>query len=904
MKKGLIYLGLFLLFFSLVSASYQYNSNNVVAIYSEGNEIDGTVSMSFSDEPAGSIFRTNFDGSVNLLYLLEANGFVNGLDFDCDLANCFSDYSADQSIVGFSLGTEKKTIGLKLDGSNVNVQEIHFNVAGPASPPSCEPQLKLDILDNDEDYIVSKSYSEVACGNANYGCFVDSDSDSNLKASIQQTVDYCEKISLGSMPAVKLGARVTDSTEGQADLKMTLYNEFGNYIADCDLPAHSGGTTNLECLIEYSSAYPKDYFACISVNGPSNYKIRVDFFDTCGNTDRSGEFDTDYEIFAKQMSFNSPDMIVDDSNFVFYVGGLEVSLSEYVENYIQERYAGDCSPNSCIVPISFFGNSQEISLSNVLARYGSGGNVFDSTSLFELQINEPKITSEDLIIDLEYGDFIIPFGTTENQLELYFKESLLFSEDVAISEGFDFDISPKFVSFGQNVLFSSDYSENIIGSKWNFGDGTIKNSNNEKASHRYLETGEFDVAVELTREDGIIMEKTFNVIVGIAQEVALDTINNYRQRIIDVEGNMSNLPDWVKIKSGNILNISLIEQQLDEFESEYSLATNDSEYEQIILDLIDLKVPKRIYLDTPIKLPLVVSSLNNLNYNIIEDISEEDVLGSESEKLGEAILSWMNNNFGSEIEQQYLKIALDDGEEVLASKFKIETNPEISVDSDYYLIIDYDLPGLEFRTGYGAESTLGSSFIKVQSDSGNKVIEFMIFDEISIEELGSYLSPKIKDLGTFSIEYDICNFDDKCDSEDGETVENCRSDCKPWGSAFIWLMVLFFITLVVYIFLQEWYKKHYEKSLFKKEHELYNLLNFIYTSRKAGFGDSELRKKLIGKGWKREQVSFAFKKINGKRTGLFEIPIFKFRENKKVKKEIEKRQKGPVDVRFIKRHDF
>jgi len=33
---------------------------------------------------------------------------------------------------------------------------------------------------------------------------------------------------------------------------------------------------------------------------------------------------------------------------------------------------------------------------------------------------------------------------------------------------------------------------------------------------------------------------------------------------------------------------------------------------------------------------------------------------------------------------------------------------------------------------------------------------------------------------------------------------------------------------------------------------------------------------------------------------MYEIPLFKFIENKKVKKEIEKRQGVPIDTRFIK----
>ena len=37
---------------------------------------------------------------------------------------------------------------------------------------------------------------------------------------------------------------------------------------------------------------------------------------------------------------------------------------------------------------------------------------------------------------------------------------------------------------------------------------------------------------------------------------------------------------------------------------------------------------------------------------------------------------------------------------------------------------------------------------------------------------------------------------------------------------------------------------------------------------------------------------------------MWEIPIFKSIENKKVKTELEKKQGGPIDARFIKRPGF
>jgi len=43
------------------------------------------------------------------------------------------------------------------------------------------------------------------------------------------------------------------------------------------------------------------------------------------------------------------------------------------------------------------------------------------------------------------------------------------------------------------------------------------------------------------------------------------------------------------------------------------------------------------------------------------------------------------------------------------------------------------------------------------------------------------------------------------------------------------------------------------------------MLNFIYNARKTGVSDDDIKTKLSASGWKGEQISYAFKKIDGKR---------------------------------------
>ena len=115
-----------------------------------------------------------------------------------------------------------------------------------------------------------------------------------------------------------------------------------------------------------------------------------------------------------------------------------------------------------------------------------------------------------------------------------------------------------------------------------------------------------------------------------------------------------------------------------------------------------------------------------------------------------------------------------------------------------------------------------------------------------------------------------------------------------------WLGVVILVVVLAF-FLQMWYKNNYEKNLFKKGDELYNVMTFIYNSRNSGLSDSDIKKKLSTAGWRGEQINYAFDKLAGKVLGIFGIPIFRATQEKKVREEIERRQVKQADARFIKR---
>ena len=334
------------------------------------------------------------------------------------------------------------------------------------------------------------------------------------------------------------------------------------------------------------------------------------------------------------------------------------------------------------------------------------------------------------------------------------------------------------------------------------------------------------------------------------------------------------------------------------------------DFQNIMLQLLNpetILIPKEISVSKSGSHSPLILGYANMDYGYIEELSGKTT--ENKTELEKSIGGWMNNFYDSTISFEQISAIYNGDSEVLLTKFEIRTNPvkdvkdDKGVDYEPYLILGYKIEeGGKFRKDYGQKPLGGTAtYIPLKSEEIDEIFEFLVLTEFEPVNLGAYISPTLQKLNLLGEMIENCNFDTLCDADLGENKETCPSDCEHrWGWFTFWQTLLIFGFLITYIVLQEWYKKYYEGYLFKNKNDLYNMVNFIYNSRKNNLTNSQIRGKLGGSGWSHEKIVFAMKKIDGKRTGMYEIPLFKFIENKKVKKEIEKRQGVPIDTRFIK----
>lgn len=870
-----------------------------------GDFVSGELIMNFSEQPNAN-FTSNFQGGIALFDLLEDMGYSKDSDFTCNPIGCANDYFADseEDSKSFTLGSEKRLYGFLIANvENVLVNSFDFEIDVTNSATNCENQLSMDLFNDGTDDIYNTLYrASNVCGAENFGCF---DEGGDVENVVVGSDDYyCEKVFIGSGPSFRIGAYLSGTRSSGDEINFKLYDIDWNLLTSCTDDSPGGGDGNTYCEAEYASSNSTmEGFVCIKAgsNNGEVYEIESETDEeACGGVGNPfqgiSNLNRDFKIYAQKLMYDNIGSFVFKDKYTELNGA---GLKDDVNAYLTETYGGNCS-KGCVIPLSFRGViGPTIKIENVNIGFKEIGGVTKNTgSVYELNEIDFLISTEnEIILDVEKMRFIVPEEEGPETFDLDFEGVEIASETIDIEVGFDFTVGPIFVLIGKNTVFNVFSNKSISSSVWDFGDDSAEvNASSDQVRHTYTEEGNFIMSVDLIASDGDISKKRFNIVVGEAKTSARVTMEGYLKRIGDIKSYINSLPEWVQDDVERESDIGVLEASVNSIKKDYDLLGNNSansEYVSIITRLLDSGVPRSISTtNKALGLPLGVG-FSNMNVGYIAAISSVDSV-SDSGELKDSIISWIDSNYDATLSFETISAVNDIGVNVLMRKYKVSLT-QIDSSSDFsYLIIGHPKDSIRFRAAYGEDPVSGGLAAKISIDSSGDPgeVEFVILSETApeVEDLGIYISPLIEDLDGGGKPY--IGF--------GDDEGNFR-----WVFFLIWMAVLLVVIFIVYMFLQSWYKKYYERHLFKNPNDLYNIINFIYNSRRIGLTDTDIRKKLRGRKWKREQITYAFKKIDGKRTGMWEIPVFKFMENRKVEAEIRKKQGGrPIDARFIKRPGF
>lgn len=878
---------------AFVESSFILKNSTIQRAYNGGEIIQGKINISFTNEPAAGLLESNFGGNLSLLEFLIKNGLSIGNNFNCSTVNCVSSFSASGGIINslaLSSG-DKKTVGFKITGNEVTVNSLKFTMSNNLQP-SCYSELEINIA-NSTNIIQNYKYKNTTCGNAIRGCF--ESSSSNDWTDIGAT-PFCEKIELPVAPAFLVGARIKNSTSAQANIKMELFNSVWDRAGTCILPKQTEQIQEVNCTIPYlNTESGKAHYVCISLASASNANYQINTEDrspVCGNSGTGfNNYVIDYDVFARALIFDSMDEV--EINETSYQAMTRESLKSLVDNYVDDIYDGACpdSKGGCIVPIEIYAKgSQTIQFSNTEIKYDKeGAPGTNKQDLYLLDKANSLLNSGYLYLDISKAGFKIPATSNQNRFILYLNgTNQILSVPINITKSFEFDVTPKTVLVGIETSFLITSSTNISSTSWDFGDSTpLQSLSGRTTKHRYATEGDYQLKIELISTNGTTAQKTFTIIVGDAKTAADTLIKKYEKNLNNVSSQIQTFDSWIKNAINNKLNISEINSSLQTIKSSYNSASESEEYSEIVNELLLLNVPNNIRVSENGILPLELG-FNNLNIRYLEYLSDENessLTDKQRENAEANLINWNFDNYKTDVEYKIITEYESDEASPLLTHLKITISDKNNKGEEALLIIPYPKDEITFKENYNEQSlsTESSTATYIQF-SGSKTIELLLPEKVGVSELGAYVSPPdIKMLGL-----------------GGDEVTPVPKNDKP-SKAKWWYLALILGFFIIYIALQEWYKKRYESFLFKNRDDLYNIINFIFNARISKMNDNGIRNKLEGFRWSSEQITYTFRKLDGKRTGMWEIPIFKFIENRKVKSEIAKRQQqNQASGTFIK----
>jgi len=861
---------------SISTASFTIIKDSFIETsYSGGDLIRGTFSMNFSNQP-NAFFTSNLGGNISLLDFFINSSYTAGGDYNCVPSSCKQTYLTSNMDVVKSLDLDSKSlIGIAITNKgDVEITDLSFNVSSSAEP-SCYNQFSIDLFDDGSLDIYNTKYLDQPCFSKNNGCF---DSESSEIALVGlDTSPYCQKMTLPASPAYRIGANITNGTL-KRDIVMDIYDyESGDKLGSCKLPGFNYSTQELDCIANYSAKSQFDSLVCISTEG-IGFKINSESEEPiCGfaGFDTSQEFQADYSIYAQPLKYAQ---FTASINTKYYKSLNDEDIYSALQGHIEEFYSNQCKPN-CVIPIRFIGNSQIVNVTDIFLSYKYGGAPGGTSvsTIYDISPKDVIINSSVLDFKFENLGFRVPNSSGTKTLKIYFNNSLIISEPINVTTSFEFNIVPNVVIIAQPTKFiaiSSD-SQNITFSSWTFGDSSAKvEVSGNTATHAYSQEGNYTLTAEVTK-GSLISKRSFNVYVGDPKESANITLRRYFARAANLSSQLTSYPEWVKKGIEENLNISQLNSTLNSLLSRFNSAANTSDYLQIVTALSSLSVPISIQTTDSGSSNAVVGA-GSIDLDYLEQITNSSI--EDREELKGYLINWMGINYNLPVVFDTISKVTDSGSSPILTKLILKIESKTDLKDARYLVISYPRSSITFKENYRQGSAGQGTYIPL--DGGSKDIEFSIPREISVSSLAMYLIPD--DISKFVV-----------------AVEPPK--LYPWSKVILIIIIILIIFFILYGILQIWYKRHYESYLFKNHDDLYNMINFIYNSRVAKLSDIDIRSRLSKAGWTQEQITYSLRKIDGKRTGMFEIPVFNIFDNQKTKKEIEKRHSEGIDARFIKR---
>jgi len=863
-------------------------SSNIETSYSPGERLSGWINISLDDIGGNEKFIIDELGDIEIKDFLDKNE----AEYGCFPSDCERRYRAynpeeDKSFsLGYSpdnQGKTEKTIGLNLEGDIDSISSFGFEM-DVTNSEVCGSPVQIDFLGDGENiwrpgkdtitYEYSCDYDDGT------GCF-DHTLDDYKKGVIRDT-PTCQKIKLVDSESFELGAYISGKDErwdnGDEDfyLKMELWSTEGVEKANCKIeeePVEEG--EKVSCEINYSNRESQEYYVCVRSNqgsGITDYRIekenRGEICGFEGDPSEGTKYHDNYHIFAKGSKFGNVGRVelYDD----------ELELAESIEDFVRIKYDNDCG-EGCGVPIdfeiSFYLWSADINLHNLRFFYESPGSE-EHNEFYDIDEEPVEISSGFLKLDLEKAEIDVPEEYGNHTIALKLAGEEIFEGVISVEERpIIGNLWPRQgISAGEETTFEIDVTSpannSLVKYSWDFGDNTTKTTDMREVTHTYETIDEsYTIGVNVEDSEGLSSSKEFEIVVGSPEEVINDIKNKHIKNLEKVrDEGMQGMEEWEKEIVKDRLKWEDLYNEIWALKDRYQDEDEDDELIEIMKRLNEMVIPVQIE-------KFEDSMEFFIDYGDIRPSYFEDMgagsLDADASKYREAISGWGYQNLDKNLQFSEVSVFYEKGKkfEPVTNLYSLSIDPEEEKDEVFYLVIEGQ--NIELSGDYETVDLSGAVGIK--------------FDKIGREEIKFASDTSMYDLVLYS----------SPDLEKLEVVSEPKGRIGPpetrYGWAILGVISVLTFGLISYLIVLLWYRKHYENHLFKSKNNIYNIMQFIKNAENNGMKDGAIKTKLKEVGWTGEQISYSFKKYEGKPI----MPLDIISLFQKIRKKSGERKGGP-----------
>jgi hypothetical protein len=853
-----LFMILVVLFTSTASASFTLGnkSYSIDKAYGASEAIRGWVNISFSNEPSSSLFQDSGNRSVKLIDLLKNS---SSSVYSCNPVDCSSDYNANNGAASKSLAIgdgSSNLIGLKFNGVISKIDSVNFSITSGA-PASCQNQILVDFFDDGvTDLMNNKADISASCSNLkNYGCYYSGVPTEEYSIS---ATPYCQRVNLSKSSGFSIGGWIKKNS-GAMNIKASIFTLGGTEVANCGVASFTG-EGEFSCNVDYPVTEPKEYYVCISsASGTGDYKIRGNSNPVkgCGffglPPPASSGTPASYQIFAEGKGFGA-------------VGNLDIKnsvngkkLSDLIYSYITRRYGtSDCTAG-CVVPIRFSGLNQQVSLSGLIVTYQKTTGVAMENNFYDLSETSAKINSGFGNVYLNDAGFNVPNKLGTYKFSLKLNGNNLIAEEVNVSDVPRINsLSPISTASAYPTAFkvSVNSSKTISRFSWDFGDNTTGISTTGTINHIYNLSGNYKITVNATDSKMLSGSKSFDIRVISPAGLINATLVKMKDDIKNIETQIAGFDLFSQQGINYALKVENATKEITRIGTEFNSAQSEAEYNQIVSEILRLNALPRSVSEGKIanSVPFF-SEKGNINLETIKKAGGGDYDADNQENYDNAILIWNFENLESSLTFREFFGNYDGDLKSVVKVFELNVKKKGDISGSYFLIMP-KLENLKFESGVVASEYQGNVYVDL---SKREKVSFYTTEDVDFTNLPAFISPAFTRLSLTDANAPI------------------PGEAKPkWMIFILAIIFLLIIAFVVYLVLQEWYRRKYETYLFKNRNDLYNMVNYVHNSKKKGMKNHEIAGNLKKAKWNSEQITYVMKKYAGERTGMLEIPIFKF----------------------------